>query len=106
VSFDRDELVVAFEVDDCRERIDGTYAHPRFQELSDERARMVLFLMLDGVFGEDGVERWLGSIEVTRERLDNPLALLVDAQAELALKATGKRMIIGRSTTDDGEPSM
>ena len=60
-----DKLLVAFEVDEVHKRVHGTYYHPGFRAI--ENAGPPLFLLLDGVFGEDGVERWLGGIEVATE---------------------------------------
>src|SRR5262249_15623121 len=75
VHLDSDELRVAMDVDTLRARIHGTYFHPRFAELSDEHRDTALFLLLDGILGEDGVERWLGGIEATTELPDGAVPL-------------------------------
>ncbi len=57
------ELEVRFEVDETHRKIHGLYWHPGFRGMTEEARGTALFLLLDGVLGEDGVERWLGAIE-------------------------------------------
>src|SRR3569833_2641333 len=65
VELDRNDLMVSFEVDAARERIDATYFHPSFTKLSERRQTTALYLLLDGALGAGAVERWLGRIKAT-----------------------------------------
>lgn len=102
----RDDIWVAFTVDTSRERIDGTYWHPNFSRLPEQVQLTALFLLLDGALGEDGVERWLGNIELAPEKTDaaRPFADFEAAITELASTATGEQFAVLRGTTADGQP--
>lgn len=106
VTLDRNELMVSFVVDPGRERIDGRYFHPRFKKLSEELHASALYLLLDGAFGEDGVERWLGVVEATAKKPKDavPFSQLVDALADLERKATGEQFVIMQGRNDTGDP--
>ncbi|MEJ7600240.1 MAG: DUF695 domain-containing protein [Kofleriaceae bacterium] len=100
------EFVTAFEVDEGRERIDATLFHPAFPDMPEDLRNTVTFLTLDGAFGEDGVERWLGSIEAVTEAPEGarPIAELQDAVARLAETATGEQFAVLRGEDDGGAP--
>jgi hypothetical protein len=100
------DFVAAFEVDDGRERIDATYFHPEFPNMAENLRGTVTFLMLDGAFGEDGVERWLGSIETAEAAPEGavPIAELQAAVDELATTATGEKFAVLRGEDDGGAP--
>ena len=104
VTLDRDELVVAFTVDNSRERIDAVYFHPKWAELDGDRSTLTLFLMLDGALGEDGVERWLGTIDAADEPPANGVAFAAFTAAvdELARTATGQKFALLRGESDTG----
>lgn len=104
VRLDADDLKVIFEVDTLRARICGTYTHPRFAELSEKMRTTALFLLLDGVLGEDGVERWLGGIEATADRPDGavPLSILLAAIADLEQSVAPTNAIL-KAETEAGE---
>jgi len=95
-SIELDELVVAFEVDEARERVDGVYFHPAFADMDDDTRTMATFLALDGAFGEDGVERWLGAIETATEPPEDATSIdeLEAAVAELSRTATGESFAV------------
>ncbi|MBX3156131.1 MAG: DUF695 domain-containing protein [Deltaproteobacteria bacterium] len=104
---DLSEFVAAWEVDENRERVDAMYYHPAFADIEDENLRgTITFLMLDGAFGEDGVERWLGSIEPADEEPEGarPIAELQDAVAEMSRLATGEKFAVLRGEDDGGHP--
>jgi hypothetical protein len=103
VTFDRNELVVAFEVDSGRERIDATFFHPRFSLLTARLQTNALYLMLDGAFGEDGVERWLGRIEATTKKPKKGASFkaFAAALAELERSATRDQFAILEGGADD-----
>lgn len=106
VDIDRDDFVVSYEVDENRERIDATYFHPRFADLPEERHSTVLFLLLDSALGEDGVERWLGTIEPATEAPEGavPFEQFLAAVAELERTATGNSFSLLQGETDEGAP--
>ncbi|MEO8704011.1 MAG: DUF695 domain-containing protein [Kofleriaceae bacterium] len=100
------DFVVAFEVDAGRERVDATYFHPEFPKMAENLRATVTFLMLDGAFGEDGVERWLGNIEVADDPPDGarPIMELQAAVEKLAAEATGEKFAVLRGEDDGGAP--
>jgi hypothetical protein len=104
VQLDRDDLMVSFEVDTGRERIDATYFHPRFAKLSEKLQTTSLYLLLDGALGEDAVERWLGRIEATSKRLENtlPFSQFREALSKLERTATGEQFVLMEGKTEAG----
>jgi hypothetical protein len=106
VELDRDDLIVSFEVDPGRERIDATYFHPRFARLSEKMQTTALYLLLDGTFGEDAVERWLGRIVATSKKLEQgvPFRQFCDALSELERNATGEQGVLMQGETETGAP--
>ena len=96
-------FTVAFSVDETRERIDAVFHHPSFHALEERQRATATFLLVDGCFGEDGVERWLGSIETSAPPLDEgrPLPDLLAAVASLASEATGEQSEAIRGEIDD-----
>ncbi|HUJ57543.1 MAG TPA: DUF695 domain-containing protein [Kofleriaceae bacterium] len=106
VELDRNDLMVSFEVDPGRERIDATYFHPKFAKLSETTQATALYLLLDGALGEDGVERWLGHIEASAKKLEDAVAFreFTDALAELERTATGEQFVVMQGKTETGDP--
>ncbi|MEO8548327.1 MAG: DUF695 domain-containing protein [Kofleriaceae bacterium] len=106
VNLDRDDLRVSFEIDRGRERVHATYFHPSFAELSKELQTTALFLLLDGAFGEDAVERWLGRVETSSRNLADavPFSQFRDALGELGRTATGEQFVLMQGETDEGAP--
>jgi hypothetical protein len=98
-----EELRVAFEVDTGRERIDLVLWHPTFADLG-ERAGKVALMVLDGAFGEDGVERWLGGIETVADMPADavPFSSLRQAVADLEVTATGEAFALLEGFDDAG----
>lgn len=93
VTLEREDLRARFTIDDDRERVDATYFHPGLRALPEGRRTPALFLLLDGAFGEDGVERWLGRIDRTDLPIATPFAALRDAVSALARRATGTCLV-------------
>jgi Family of unknown function (DUF695) len=60
--------------------------------------------ILDGEFGEDGVERWLGGVDVSDEPGESTIEEFRAAVDELAQNANGKQFAVLRGENDDGEP--
>ncbi|HEY0250009.1 MAG TPA: DUF695 domain-containing protein, partial [Kofleriaceae bacterium] len=78
----------------------------KFAGLPEEIHLTSLFLLLDGALGEDGVERWLGNIELSAERPANaqPFDQFMVAIGELERSATGEKFSVLQGTNADGEP--
>jgi len=106
VELDRNDLMVSFEVDAARERIDATYFHPSFTKLSERRQTTALYLLLDGALGEDDVERWLGRIKATPQQPEGSVRFgaFRDALGNLERNATGEQFVLLKGETEAGEP--
>ena len=65
------------------------------------------FLALDGALGEDGVERWMGSVEAAADAPAGarPIAELRAATDALAKAATGEKLPCCAVRTVTGGPS-
>jgi hypothetical protein len=100
------DVRVALEPDTLRERIHVVLHHPALARLDEGERTRAAFLVLDGVLGEDAVERWLGAMETSAEPLPDgePLEALVDAVATLARTATGEGYATGERRTGSGAP--
>jgi hypothetical protein len=97
------ELEVAFEVDTGVERVNAIYYHPGFAKLEDDDQRgEAIFLLLDQALGEDGVERWIGTIDVTSTRRDDlqSFDVFLATCDELARTATGERWAVAELEVD------
>jgi len=86
------------ELDEARERAHVGVFHPAFPEMEERLRGTITFLTLDGWFGEDGVERWLGGVEPLASEPADPktvdeLTKVVDG---LAASATGERWALLR----------
>jgi hypothetical protein len=94
---DLDDFRYAVEEDESRETLDVRAHHPVFRAIADERLRrQILFIALDNLLGEDGVERWIGSIHGSIEPVSPAVAYTeLPARIEqLASRATGERWAI------------
>lgn len=95
---------VQIEVEDAREKIHVAFYHPAFDGLDENARGTIMFLLLDGELGEDGVERWLGGIELKDDASDTAsIAELREAVAKLAREATGEKFAIFQGESD-GQP--
>lgn len=65
VTLDLSALRFAAEPDDGAAVIHVTVGHPGFADVPDDVRWRVAFLALDWLLGEDGVEVWVGAIDVT-----------------------------------------
>jgi hypothetical protein len=99
------QFVCTFEVDATRERVDAEIFHPALAKTNENVRGTASFVMLDRAFGEDGVERWLGGIELLKKRPRGakPVTDLVKAVAKLARKAKGQVFALYQGT-HDGRP--
>lgn len=103
--FAHEDVQVSFEVDESVERAHLALHHPAFAELDENTCTTVTFLTLDGWLGEDGVERWVGHIEVAIEPPAGATTLdaLGAAVTQLEMRATGERWALLQGE-DDGAP--
>lgn len=99
-----EDFVFTIEEDESREVLDIVGYHPSYPNIEDEdlRARM-MFIALDQALGEDGVERWIGSVGVSQEEVEDGVSLqeLRDAVAELVESATHDRWAVLRGGSDE-----
>ncbi|MCB9601176.1 MAG: DUF695 domain-containing protein [Sandaracinus sp.] len=98
-------MLVRTSVDEDHERLDVEVWHPAFPEMPENLRGNVTFLMLDGVLGEDGVERWVGAIDVLTSKPwgAKPLTSLAEEVDALKERATGDRWAVLRGEVD-GKP--
>jgi hypothetical protein len=75
------DIRIGVTVDDDRQVLDLVVFHPRFPDLNESTRATVSYLMLDWLLGEDGVERWVGTINWTTE--PPPAAVAPDALPEI-----------------------
>ncbi len=96
------KFLCSFEVDTNAERVHTKLFHPGMTKMPENVRVTITFVMLDRAFGEDGVERWLGEIEIAKSKPKGakPVAELVKAVSKLAKKATGDRFALYRGTRD------
>ena len=62
--FDLEEMRASTAWDEMRRLVDVRLWHPRFPEVPEGVRMQAAFLFLDHLLGEDGVERWIGAIEL------------------------------------------
>ncbi len=68
-SFDFGGFWISPQLDEDREMVDITAWHPEFEKADERTSSTVLFLMLDEILGEYGVDTWLGVIETSDKKL-------------------------------------
>lgn len=98
-----DDLAFAVDPEDAREIVHLTAFHEAFASMPDAKMRMrVVFIALDNLLGEDGVERWVGRVELAETKPENALGLaaLDTFVSEFAAKATGERWMVLKGTRD------
>ena len=62
--FDLEEMRASTAWDETRRLVDVRLWHPRFPDVPEPVRLQAAFLFLDHLLGEDGVERWIGAIEL------------------------------------------
>ena len=94
----------ALEVDEAREVVHVKLHHPALARLPEKSRSTAAFLMLDDALGEDGVERWVGHLDLSVEPLPaaQPVAALAEAVASLERHSTGERWVIIEARTESG----
>ncbi len=103
---DPNSTVVAYRVDVSRERIDVRIHHPTFTHMDAKTRDSVAFILLDGMLGEDGVERWIGGVDVeAASPVPSTTATeLKETARSLAENATGERFAVLEGRGSDGMP--
>lgn len=66
VSVSMCDMYASIRTDDQRQLVDVTMYHPTFVKLGIQ-AQNIAFLYLDWVLGEEGVERWIGEINIVEQ---------------------------------------
>jgi Family of unknown function (DUF695) len=90
-----------------RQRVDVKLWHPALEAAPEGTRIQVAFLFLDALLGEDGVERWVGEIDV----LDAPItgrspSELRDEVDRQAAQATGESWSLSTRTDRRGEEAI
>jgi hypothetical protein len=99
-----EDFVFSIEEDESRELLDIVGYHPSFPAIEDENLRnRMLFIALDQALGEDGVERWIGSVDLSDDEIEDgaPLQGLREAVADLRERATRERWAVLRGGSDE-----
>jgi len=93
-------------VDDDRQKIDVVVFHPAFEQIGDNHARNVSFLVVDWLLGEDEVERWLGGIEVSVVDAEDsvPIEGFPEIVHALAARSAEEDWVLLSSTLPSGAP--
>jgi hypothetical protein len=99
---------VAWRVDVSRERVDLRIHHPGFDHMDDETREIVAGSILRGIFGDDGVERWIGhvTVEASPPAESTQVDALEEAVRSLAENATGERFAVLEGRGADGMPAL
>ena len=93
-------------IDDERQVLDITAYHPAFATLDRAEQGTVAFLIIEGILGEDGVERWIGMVELTAEDPADglPPEALAEAADGLADRHTEPSWCLMSGSGDGGQP--
>ncbi len=92
LTLDPTQVVFTFDFDDLYEQLDLMLDHESLLEVPREVALEVAFAALEAVIGEDGVERWVGIVDLSDEELDGrPLTDLPEIVSRFAPGLTGLR---------------
>lgn len=108
IALSNGDCKVEYEAVSARELIDVHVYHPEFHRLDESQQGLAAFLFLDGLLGEDSVERWLGEVAPSAQPLQEPVSpeSLRAAVEKLSLEATGERFAMLEGTTPEGELMM
>ncbi|TNB74220.1 DUF695 domain-containing protein [Arthrobacter sp. BB-1] len=91
--------------DPDRECLDIKVFHPAFVDMLDDEPLQVSFLVLDWILGEDGVERWVGTINAipSGQAATATASDLREAINHMASQARTDRWVLLQGTTPAGE---
>ncbi len=93
--------------DEDRELAGVRLWHPAFVRLPDNVSRQVAFIFLDNLLGEDEVERWIGSIDVSEMPFGGRTPEeLIDEIARRAKSATRSHWVLAQRTDRGGNVAL
>ena len=72
---DPSQATFVAEIDPDAEHLSITVAHPEFRSLDEANRFQATFRMIDDLLGEDGTEKWIGSVDATPGSLHQPAPL-------------------------------
>jgi hypothetical protein len=100
------EFRVGLTVDDLRRCVDVVIYHPKFRDLPEDKRPMATFLFLDDTLGEDGVERWLGSVHHTIDagEAEAPRRGLIEAVEKLSKTTAEEEFTLLEGKNEEGKP--
>jgi hypothetical protein len=106
--FDLQAMRASASWDPTRRLVDVRLWHPGFERVGDEVRMQVGFLFLDHLLGEDGVERWIGRIDLLGEPPDglSPAELKGLVERHAAEPPTGDSWQVGEVRRPDGSPAI
>jgi hypothetical protein len=89
-------------VDAERLKADVRVFHPAFSTMPESGSMQVTFLLLDWLLGEDGVERWIGSVEALVSCPEDamPADALAETVSGLAARTSDDEWVILRGHLD------
>jgi hypothetical protein len=89
-------------VDGDQDVVDTVIFHPDFAVLPSEACDLAGFLALDWALGEDGVTRWIGTVETSAARpaAGVPAAGLIETVKALSCRAAEPRWLLMRGERD------
>ncbi len=87
------DVTVVSEVRHSTEELNLTIGHPSFGLIDEALQLQMAFRMIDDLIGEDGLETWVGSVDVVPHPLPwgMPFVDLADEVERLSTSATGKQ---------------
>ena len=102
--FDLEEMRASTSWDETRRLLDVRLWHPRFAEVPEAVRMQAAFLFLDHLLGEDGVERWIGAIELFEGPTGGrtPAELKAEVERHAAEPAGDDTWVNGERTRPDG----
>ena len=102
--FDLEEMRASTAWDETRRLVDVRLWHPRFSEVPEDVRMQAAFLFLDHLLGEDGVERWIGVIELFEGPTGGrtPAELKAEVERRASEPAGDDTWVNGEVTRPDG----
>jgi hypothetical protein len=102
--FDLGETRTIASWDATRRRLDVRLWHPGFAAAQPDARLQAGFLFLDGLLGEDEVERWIGAIDLLDAPIDGltPAELKAEVERRRDAPAEGETWVLGERTRADG----
>lgn len=100
------ETEVSLTVDEDSHLVDVTLFHPAFPEMAEDEREQLTYLLLDWILGEDDVERWLGSIELSETRPEDavPATALPEVVTAMAGRVKPDHWVMLQGAMPSGAP--